>query len=244
MTRRCESLRQYLQKGGFLIVDDFHFPNEWNVFEAAMRRVVPDARIERLDIKHPVFNSFFQIDSLDVPYPGRLGEQGLMGEFYGIHEENDPRRRLTVIINYNIDVGDYVEWSGENLYNPASTNEAYKFAINYIIYGMTHRAEGLRYRHSRSFVSDPVLDDDVDALQQRDVAQHVAADRDDVRVLARRHGADLRSPPSSPPPASRSRRAAPSSDRRRSRSPTRPARARSSGCGSSSGCRCRCRSAR
>ena len=133
-----QSLRQYLQKGGFLIVDDFHFPNEWNVFEAAMRRVVPDARIERLDIKHPVFNSFFQIDSLDVPYPGRLGEQGLMGEFYGIHEENDPRRRLTVIINYNIDVGDYVEWSGENLYNPASTNEAYKFAINYIIYGMTH----------------------------------------------------------------------------------------------------------
>ena len=26
-------LRQYLQKGGFLIADDFHFPNEWAVFE-------------------------------------------------------------------------------------------------------------------------------------------------------------------------------------------------------------------
>ena len=34
--------------------------------------------------------AFFAIKSLDVPYPGRLGEMGLMGEFYGIHEDNDP----------------------------------------------------------------------------------------------------------------------------------------------------------
>ena len=56
------------------------------------------------------------------------------------HEHGDvfPRRRLMVSINYNIDIGDYVEWSGENLYNPLATNEAYKFMINYIVYGMTH----------------------------------------------------------------------------------------------------------
>ena len=131
-------LRDYLQKGGFLIVDDFHFPPEWKVFETAIRRVLPNGRIDRLERSHPIFNSFFEIDSLKVPYPGRLGEQGLFGEFYGIHEDNDPRRRLTVVINYNIDIGDYVEWSGENLYNPQSTNEAYKFAINYVIYGLTH----------------------------------------------------------------------------------------------------------
>ena len=131
-------LRDYLHKGGFLIVDDFHFPNEWNVFEAAIRQVVPDARIERLDRTHSIFDTFFRIDTLEVPYPGRLGEQGLMGEFLGIHEDNNPRRRLMVSINYNIDIGDYVEWSGENLYNPLATNEAYKFMINYIVYGMTH----------------------------------------------------------------------------------------------------------
>jgi hypothetical protein len=73
-------LRRYLAKGGFLIVDDFHFRNEWVVFERAMRRVLPAARIERLDLSHPIFNTFFEIKSLDVPYPGGLGEQGLMGE--------------------------------------------------------------------------------------------------------------------------------------------------------------------
>jgi hypothetical protein len=133
-----QNLRLYLQKGGFLIADDFHFPNEWAVFENAMRRVLPNARIDRLELSHPIFNTFFQIKSLRVPYPGRLGEQGLMGEFFGIHEQNDPTRPLQVIINYNIDLGDYVEWSAENLYNKESTNEAYKFMVNYVIYGLTH----------------------------------------------------------------------------------------------------------
>jgi len=131
-------LRRYLEKGGFLIVDDFHYQNEWAVFERAMRRVLPTGRIERLDITHPVFNSFFQIKSLDVPYPGRLGEMGLKGEFFGIHEDTHPSRRLMVVINYNMDIGDYMEWSATGLYAVSPTNEAYKFCINYLIYGLTH----------------------------------------------------------------------------------------------------------
>ena len=132
------ALRTYLEKGAFLIVDDFHFPNEWRVFEAAMRRVLPEARIDRLTLSHPIFNCFFSIKSLQVPYPGGLGEQGLMGEFYGIHEDNDPTKRLMVVINYNMDIGDYMEWSPTGVYAVAPTNEAYKFGINYVVYGLTH----------------------------------------------------------------------------------------------------------
>jgi len=132
------ALRTYIQKGGFLIVDDFHFADEWAVFERAMRMVLPHGRIERLDVSHPVFNSFFHIKTLKVPYPGRLGEAGLMGEFFGIHEDNDPTKRLMVVINYNMDIGDYMEWSATGTYAMAPTNEAYKFGINYIIYGLTH----------------------------------------------------------------------------------------------------------
>jgi len=132
------SLRTYLAKGGFLIVDDFHFDDEWRVFEAAMRKVLPDARIERLTTSHPVFDTFFSIKTLDVPYPGRLGESGLMGEFYGIHQGNDPADRLLVVINYNMDIGDYMEHSGRGFYAVDPTNEAFKFGVNYFIYGLTH----------------------------------------------------------------------------------------------------------
>ena len=133
----ADALRLYLAKGGFLIVDDFHFPQEWNVFERGIRMALPNAKILPMTIEHSIFDSFFRLESLKVPYPGRLGEMGLMGEFYGIYEDNDPAKPLQVIINYNIDLGDYVEWSGQNLYNKNSTNEAYKFMINYVVYGMT-----------------------------------------------------------------------------------------------------------
>jgi hypothetical protein len=134
----AQGLRTYLAKGGFLIVDDFHFDREWRVFAEAMKKVLPDGRIERLTESHPVFNSFFAIESLEVPYPGRLGESGLMGEFYGVHEGNDPSKRLMVVINYNMDIGDYMEHSGRGFYAVDPTNEAFKFGVNYVIYGLTH----------------------------------------------------------------------------------------------------------
>jgi hypothetical protein len=129
-----EGLRTYLAKGGFLIVDDF-MRGEWHNFEAQMRRVLPQSRIDRLDISHPVFDSFFRIKSLDMVYPH---DPGLKSEFLGIHEDNDPAKRLIVVINYNNDIGDYMEWSGHNWWPVNTTNEAYKFAINYIVYALSH----------------------------------------------------------------------------------------------------------
>jgi hypothetical protein len=132
------NLRAYIQKGGFLFVDDFHYPNEWAVFEQAMVRVLPNAEIVRLDLSHPVFHTFFEIKTLDLPYPGFAGRSnGLMGEFYAIHQDNDPRQRIMVIINYNMDIGDYMEYRPGSRYPVDPTSEAYKFGVNYVIYGLT-----------------------------------------------------------------------------------------------------------
>lgn len=127
-------LRRYLAKGGFLIVDDFML-NQWYNFETQLRRVLPNARIEELDVSHPVFHSFFDIETLDMDYPHR---PGLKAKFLGVHQDNDPKKRLTVVINYNNDIGDYMEHSGQGWWPVNTSNDAYKLAINYIIYGLTH----------------------------------------------------------------------------------------------------------
>ena len=127
-------LRTYLAKGGFLIVDDF-MRGEWQNFAHQMRRVLPDARIVRLDVSHPVFDTFFHVDSLGMPYPH---DPYLPAEFLGVFEDNDPAKRLMVVINYNNDIGDYMEWSQEDWLPVNPTNEAYKLAVNYVMYGMTH----------------------------------------------------------------------------------------------------------
>jgi hypothetical protein len=127
-------LRSYLAKGGFLIVDDF-MRGEWRNFETQILRVLPGARIEVLDLSHPVFHEVFDIQTLAMSYPH---DPYLKAQFLGIHQDNDPTRRLMVVINYNNDIGDYMEWSGQGWWAVNISNEAYKLAINYIVYGLTH----------------------------------------------------------------------------------------------------------
>jgi len=130
----AEGLRTFLAKGGFVIFDDFHFANEWMVFEAGLRKALPDAKIVPMEASHPIFDSFFRISSLALTYPG---DPSLRAEFYGIHEGNDPTKRLMVIINYNNDLGNYIEHSGGGWYPVNLTNDAYKYVVNYVVYGLT-----------------------------------------------------------------------------------------------------------
>jgi hypothetical protein len=140
------ALRAYLQKGGFLIVDDFKprrfrgaagggYGTGWDVFEGAMRRVFPNARFFDLEASHPIFHSFFEINRLDIIPQAYIAGRPV---FRGLFEDNDPSKRLQMIVNYNTDVSQFWEWSGTGLRAIDDTNEAYKLGVNYIIYGMTH----------------------------------------------------------------------------------------------------------
>ena len=135
-------LRAYLQKGGFLIVDDFKLPGwrglrggGWEPFEENVRRVLPGVKFFDMDPFDPIFHSFFDINSLDdFPQAYTYGK----AVFRGVYEDNDPKKRLLMIINYNTDVSQYWEWSGRGLRPFDDTNEAYKLGVNYLIYGLTH----------------------------------------------------------------------------------------------------------
>lgn len=123
-------LREYLLKGGFVIFDDFR-GDDWYNLEQQMRRVMPDLRFMVVDPKHPIFNSFFEITKFDF---GMYGQE----VYYGLFEENDPKKRLLAIAGLNQDLGEYWEFSDTGLVPIDLSNEAYKFGVNYYIYAMTH----------------------------------------------------------------------------------------------------------
>jgi hypothetical protein len=129
------AFRAYLAKGGFAVFEDFDGAQQWAHFEAQMRRVLPEGRLVRLDRTHPIFDSFFRIQDIDaIVHP----MTGIRPSYYGIFENNDPSRRLIVVANYDNDVPEYWEWSGQGLYPFDASNEAYKLGVNYLIYGLTH----------------------------------------------------------------------------------------------------------
>jgi len=133
--REAESFRAYLLKGGFAVFEDFDGAEQWGNFEAQMRRVIPDGRFVRLDNTHRIFNSFFQVKDIDaIVHP----MSGIRPSYYGMFEDNDPSKRLMIVANYDNDVPEYWEWSGQGIYPFDASNEAYKLGVNYVIYGLTH----------------------------------------------------------------------------------------------------------
>jgi uncharacterized protein DUF4159 len=136
-------LREYLARGGFLILDDFH-GGDWDNFEYAIERVFPDRKLEDIPKDDPIMQIFFEIDQrTQVPGKRHL-QRGFNGEsiarsgppeWKGIYDDS---RRLLVVANYNMDLGDAWEHADDPEYPLPMTAFAYKLGVNYVLYAMTH----------------------------------------------------------------------------------------------------------
>jgi len=129
------NLRAYLEKGGFLIVDDF--PNRaWGQFELQMSRVFPQGKWIELDSTHPIFHTFYEINDIsNIPTAYSLGGRP---EFWALFEDNDPKKRMLAIANYQNDISEFWEFSETGRYFINDSNLAYKFGINEFVYAITH----------------------------------------------------------------------------------------------------------
>ena len=138
-------LGEYIRRGGFLVVDDFHGEYEWQVFTDAMRRAFPHWPIVPLPEAHPLMNVLYDLDQ-ETQIPGRRHlyraangtiEARLWGpaQWHGIYDEEG---RLVVAVNFNMDMGDAWEHADDPVYPVPMTTLAYRFGVNYVIYAMTH----------------------------------------------------------------------------------------------------------
>jgi hypothetical protein len=137
-------LREFLLRGGTAVLDDFHGPIEWDNVVREFGRVFPDRPIVDLPPEHPVFHCFYDLDGYpQIPglgsfFQGRTWEKG--GFTAHLRAIEDDRGRAMVLINWNTDMGDGMEWSNAVEYPGYApyTADAYRMMINEIIYSLTH----------------------------------------------------------------------------------------------------------
>lgn len=139
---QAAKLREYLLRGGFLMVDDFHGTRQWQNFVEGMRRVFPDRPIVDLPDDDPIFHTFWdledrqQIPGLQFLYSGRTYEEdGVVARWRAIY---DDQGRVMVAICHNMDLGDAVEHSDTPQYPEELSAQAMRVFLNYVIYSMTH----------------------------------------------------------------------------------------------------------
>jgi Domain of unknown function (DUF4159) len=135
-------LREYLLRGGFLMVDDFWGTYQWLVFEDSIHRVFPDRPIVELGDDHELLHVLYDLDQrIQIPgrnyvYTGQTWQQdGKVPHWRGILDDDG---RIMVAINFNMDMGDAWEHADDPYYPEPMTTLAYRFAVNYVIYAMSH----------------------------------------------------------------------------------------------------------
>ncbi len=135
-------LRDYLNRGGFLMVDDFHGTREWAIFIESMNKVFPGRTIVELQNSDPIFHVIYDLDHR-VQIPGTAAlVRGVTYEYDGYEPRwrgiYDDRGRVVVAICHNMDLGDAWEWADSPDYPEQYASMAYRIGVNYIIYAMTH----------------------------------------------------------------------------------------------------------
>jgi len=137
----AQRLREYLQRGGFMMVDDFHGDYEWAYFESVMKRVFPEKTFVAVPPSDPLMHIFFDVDqNVQIPGERHLNFNGaayMQGppHWRALYDDDG---RLMVMANHNMDIGDAWEHADDPNYPLPFTKAAYELGVNYIIHAMTH----------------------------------------------------------------------------------------------------------
>jgi hypothetical protein len=137
-------LREYLLRGGFLMVDDFHGTADWESFLRGMRMALPADRFPITDLAdgdeifHVLYDigKRFQVPGEQYVATGRTYEKdGYVDKW---RANRDEKGRIIVAICHNMHLGDAWEWADSADYPEPFASMAFRVGIDYVMYSMTH----------------------------------------------------------------------------------------------------------
>ncbi|HYI91981.1 MAG TPA: DUF4159 domain-containing protein [Bryobacteraceae bacterium] len=134
-------LRKYFDRGGFLMVDDFHNEREWEIFMSGMRQIDPGAEAMDLEDSDPAFHVVFnmknriRVPGANVVHGSGIERGGSQPHWRAIR---DSKGRIMVAISFNMDIGDGWEFADVPDYPERFSSEAIRLGTNYVVYAMTH----------------------------------------------------------------------------------------------------------
>jgi hypothetical protein len=141
---QVQTLREYLLRGGFLMLDDFWGPEEYARFNETMSKVFPDRPVVEIESRDPIFHTVYDLDQryqiLGLWAFSRGGgmsrrAEGTVAHWLGVF---DDKNRVMVAISFNSDVGDSWEWADDPGYPEKLSALGIRLGVNYVVYSMTH----------------------------------------------------------------------------------------------------------
>ena len=139
---QARKLREYLLRGGFLMLDDFWGTEEWERFDESMRLVFPDRQMIEIDDADPIFHTVYDLDQrFQIPGQWALARgrtyrnDGAVPHWKAIFDDHG---RIMVAASFNSDIGDSWEWADDPSYPEKYSSLGIRIGVNYAVYAMTH----------------------------------------------------------------------------------------------------------
>jgi hypothetical protein len=135
-------LREYMLRGGFIFVDSFYGNDQWDGFEAGVRRIFPDREIVELADDHSIFHTVYHLDGKHtVPhfeeFSGRAGylSGGSVPHWRAVTDDDG---RVMMAIAFNNDVSDSFQWADDPRYPADGAALGLRVAVNFAVYALSH----------------------------------------------------------------------------------------------------------
>jgi uncharacterized protein DUF4159 len=143
-------LRLYLEKGGFLWVDDFWGDAAWEQWSREFAKAMPPSEypIEDVPLGDPIFQSMFEVKQVPQVTSIRFwraaggrttSERGAESAVPHFRAVRDKHGRIVAVMTHNTDVSDSWEREGDDAqFFYQFSPDGYALGINVLLYAMTH----------------------------------------------------------------------------------------------------------
>jgi hypothetical protein len=126
-----ENLREYIDRGGFILIDDFDTWHMDNLREE-MLRVFPDRVFQRLSIEDPIWDLVYKVENLESMAPYTAGGTPA---YYGLVNSEG---HIAIVACHNNDLANFWEWYGTPGYPLRPATDAFRMGTNFVVHAMTH----------------------------------------------------------------------------------------------------------
>ena len=129
--QEIRNLREFVDRGGFILMDDFDGLRQWDNMRANVRKAFPDRDFVQLRIDHKLFNVPFEMEDLAAmdPYvPG--GRSRYMGML------ND-RGEIAIVACHNNDLANFWDWIDQGRMPLKPSADAFRVGVNAVMHAFT-----------------------------------------------------------------------------------------------------------
>ena len=130
--QEVHNLREFIGRGGFILMDDFDGPVQWEQMRSQVMRAFPDGEFVPLTVEHPVFRAYAPPDGLHD-----MAEHVPGGEiiYFGL---SDAAGRVAILAGLNNDLANFWDWYGDGRMPLKPATDAFRVGTSAVLYSFTH----------------------------------------------------------------------------------------------------------